>query len=136
MAKKITSIAHFISLYSGWDITVTRYVIAGIVAEGRPTVIRLGGLAEIQFNLPMAIPKQKPRQIERAHYPLKPPTPDNAGWDAVFDWYYSVPRCVCRGLEELSRMISCAYGTVRRMHLLYKSEYGEQPMHYLGDKNE
>lgn len=56
------------------------------------------------------------------------PLPDTAGWDALFNWYYSVPRWLCPDLRELSQKVMCAYGTVRNHHSLYVAQYGERPM--------
>lgn len=66
--------------------------------------------------------------IVTAPYPMTPPTPDNAGWDAVFDWFYRIPRWVCPGLRELSEAIAYHYGTTRTEHSKYKMQYGERPI--------
>lgn len=98
------------------------------------TISRFIGLITGQPSASLRSPAGRNPAIEQAHYSITPPAPDNAGWDAVFDWYYSVPRWVCHGLEKLSEMIGYAYGTVRRMHSLYKDQYGEYPIAYLKDK--
>ena len=73
----------------------------------------------------IAVVKQKLIVVE---FSPDPPQPDVAGWDAVFDWYYSVPRHVCRTLRELSEKVFCHYGTVRNRESDYRAQYGELPI--------
>lgn len=60
---------------------------------------------------------------------IQPPTPDEDGWNAVFDWFYRVPRWYCLTLKALARKVSCSESYLKRKHAEYKAEYGERPMH-------
>lgn len=60
---------------------------------------------------------------------MQPPSPDVKGWDAVFNWFYRVPRYYCLTLKTLAKMVSCSESHLLREHAKYKAQYGERPMH-------
>lgn len=57
--------------------------------------------------------------------PSNPPMPgaDGYTWDDVFDWYYNVPKSVCKTLSALAQELGYAYGTVRNKHKEYQAEH-------------
>ncbi len=98
-----------------------------------------------QIEIPKAAPAKKSKkqslvvpvrqaEIVVAHYSLYPPQPENEGWDAVFDWYHSIPRYLCQGFAALSKMIGKPEDTVRKKHMDYRSQYGVYPIGYWDDK--
>jgi hypothetical protein len=69
-----------------------------------------------------------PKSDDAAQRAGPPPRPgdDGATWDDTFDWFHSVPRSVCRNLNELAKMIAQAPGTVRNRHAEYRAEHSDK----------
>jgi hypothetical protein len=58
--------------------------------------------------------------------PQAVPSVETQGWDAVFDWYYSVGKPILRmTLKELAGSIGRSPGTVRNQKSLYDAEHND-----------
>lgn len=59
---------------------------------------------------------------------LPMPHYDIDGWDAVFNWWYSIPRWICLNLKELAKKQNVAHETAIRNHGIYVDKYGQRPI--------
>lgn len=92
----------------------------------------LESVSTVTIQIGLSPPQStKLRKIERSFnfsVLAGPPVPDGkkrwkpAEWDQVFDWYYSVPRRMCRDLAHLAKLTNMTIGTVKNQSERYQNE--------------